>query len=368
MTHVYVVGPTPPHKGGIAHFNARLIQELETRVRVTAVGLREHPRWFRKDWTDPSQWNGLQPDALPLLGGASPRSWLELARRLRLERPDKLLLHWVHPAATPMYWTLMRLAHRVPGLSVELIVHNLVPHEHRRLGAWISRYVFRQATRLIVHGQGDAKRLDPLRAGQSIVTAFHPVYDIFGGPDLAAADALKRRLGLYGPVLLFFGFIRPYKGLDVLLKAMPGVLGRFPNASLVVAGQPLWGSEKSIRPLVRDLGIADAVRLEERYIHNEEVAGYFTAADLVVFPYLHASHSGSLQVAYAFDRPVVATRVGGLSEAVEDGVSGRLATPGSPESLAQAIERALSEPIPAQSVRDFRQRFGWDRYVDLLLQ
>jgi glycosyltransferase involved in cell wall biosynthesis len=357
-----VVGPTPPYRGGIAHFNARLLQALEQRASVLAIGWADQfPSFLAGRWRDPSARPTAGRSSVPLLSWRAPRSWTLAADTVTAAGVDRILLHWAHPFAAPVYLALSRLFRQRGDAPLQFIVHNAVPHEHRLLGRVAARVVLRAADRLLTHSVADADLLRRWFPDKTVTAAFHPVYDIFEGPSPSATT-----LGPSHPVLLFFGFIRRYKGLDVLLDAFPQVLTRWPEALLLVAGQPFWRRGAAVRQAQR-MALGGHVRLETRYIQNEEVASLFRAADLVVLPYRAASQSGVLQVAYAFDRPVVATRVGGLAEAVEEGVSGRLAEPGSASSLAAAIEKCLEWPISPESVRAFRQRFNWERYVDLLL-
>jgi glycosyltransferase involved in cell wall biosynthesis len=364
-----VIGPTPPYRGGIAHFNARLLEALWERAEALAVGWSaQFPSWIDRLRPDSSTWDGTW-HSQPLLNWRRPASWIQAAEAIHGFGAERVVLHWAHPFAAPMYLALIaRLRRAMPGASIQFIVHNAIPHENRLIGRIVSRVVLRTADRLVAHCRADARRLQSWFPSKPVAEGFHPVYDRFSrGPveSVSELDDTGR------PLLLFFGFIRAYKGLDLLLEAMPRVIEKWPDVTLLVVGE-VFGSRRFRRRSdparqVAALGLGRHVRLVTRYVRDEEVAPYFRAADLVVLPYRTATQSGVLQVAYALDRPVVATRVGGLEEAVEEGVSGRLAESGSAESLASAIGRSLADPIPAESVRKFRARFSWNSYVDLLL-
>jgi D-inositol-3-phosphate glycosyltransferase len=368
VTRIAVVGPGPPYRGGIAQFNARLIQMLEQRAQVLAIGWAEQfPRWLGTDWRDPSAWSAVPGTPERVLSWRSPATWTAAARRILDARPDRVIVHWAHPFAAPAYLALLRRLERVGCGPRQVVVHNALPHEHRWIGQAASRLVLRHADALFAHSRVDAAALRRWFPETPVTAGFHPVYDIFEAPPGAPRPAALE--GLSRPILLHFGFLRPYKGIDVLIRALPQVLRRWPTATVLVAGAPFGrrGGVAGLERLARRLGVDAHVRIDAGYVPNERVAATFRAADLVVLPYRQATQSGVLQVAYAFDRPVVASRVGGLVESVEEGVSGRLAEPGDPDSLAAAILRALDAPISRDQVHRYRQRFGWDRYVDLLL-
>jgi glycosyltransferase involved in cell wall biosynthesis len=198
-----------------------------------------------------------------------------------------------------------------------------------------------------------------------VVRAPLPVHSIAAPADRAAA---RSRLGLPAgaAVALFFGFVRPYKGLEGLIDALPAVAARVPALQLVVAGE-FWQPAGAFLSRAAALGVAGRLRLDDRYVPNEEVGDYFAAADVVVMPYRSATQSGVVTLAAEFGRPVVATRVGGLPEAVEHGVGGLLVPPGDVPALAEALaavlsDAALRERLSAGS-RAGISRFDWSQLV-----
>jgi glycosyltransferase involved in cell wall biosynthesis len=204
----------------------------------------------------------------------------------------------------------------------------------------------------------DVERLAP---GVPVRQAAHPVYDFFGEAVARAEARAALDLSQEAPVLLFFGFVRRYKGLHVLLDALPQIRARVPDVQLVVAGE-FYDDEAPYREQVRRLGLDDVVRFDAEYIPNERVARYFGAADLVVQPYLSATQSGVAQIAYHFERPLVTTDVGGLAETVPPD-AGLVVPPEDPAALADAVARFFEEGLARQlvaGVRRMRAATGWD--------
>ena len=228
----------------------------------------------------------------------------------------------------------------------------------------LSRYALRAADGLIGMSDKVAADLDVLGVTAPVRVVPHPVYNGFGDP--VEASKARAALGLAGdgPVFLFFGFIRRYKGLHVLLDAMRSVHERVPTARLVVAGE-FYADEADLRAQAGPLG--DAIRLDAGYIPDDRVGLYFSAADAVVQPYVTATQSGVAQIAFHFGRPVITTDVGGLAEIVPDGEAGLVVPPEAPDALADALVRFVEDDLSARladGVRRQRDRYSWDRLAE----
>jgi glycosyltransferase involved in cell wall biosynthesis len=244
--------------------------------------------------------------------------------------------------------------------KVIYICDNVVPHERRPGDRLFTRYAFGPADGFVVQSSAVEHDLLAFRPGARYVNVPHPVYHGFGAPvDRAAARA---RLGVSARnVLLFFGYIRKYKGLATLLEAMARVKDSL-DVHLLVAGE-FYDAEAPYRQLVRDLGLEGHVTIRSDYLPNEDVRYYFSAADAVVLPYSSATQSGIAQIAYHFDTPVIATSVGGLAEVVHDGETGVLVRPDDPQALAGGILRfftALDRDRLRARVAEEKKRYSWD--------
>lgn len=295
-----------------------------------------------------------------LLDSLGPRSWGRTARHLLAGRPDVAVFQYWHPFFAPAYGRVARRLRRA-GVRVVALVHNALPHERRRGDRALSRYFLRACDGAVVLSASVRRDVEALAPALPLRQVAHPAYDLFGAavPRAAAREALG--LPEAAPLLLFFGFVRRYKGLHVLLEAMPRVRERLPEARLVVAGE-FYDEPSSYREQAERLGLEAAVRFDDAYVPSERVALYFGAADLVVQPYVAATQSGVAQVAFHFGRPVLTTDVGGLAETVPDGEAGLVVPPEDPAALAAAVVRFFEEGLAerlAEGVRLARARAGW---------
>ncbi|NBC17585.1 MAG: glycosyltransferase [Bacteroidetes bacterium] len=358
-----LVGPAYPYRGGIAHFTMAMARALRQDGHDAAIVTftRQYPALL---FPGKTQFETAPPaDPVPTvrrIDSLNPLSWLRAAREMVAQQPEAVIFHHWMPFFAPAYavmtWWLRR--HGIPVLAV---VHNALPHERRPGDRVLSRLFFRQLDGAIALSDAVERDLQTLGMRAPVVRCEHPVYDQFGEP-LPRAEA-RASLGLDAevPVLLFFGLVRPYKGLHVLLDALPQVAQRLPGVQLLVAGE-FYDDETAYRAQVQRLGIAEHVRLYPEYVPQDEVPRYFSATDVVVQPYVSATQSGVAKVAFQFDRPVITTDVGGLAETVPHGTAGLVVPPENPGALAAAIvqffEEEMGERLTA-GVRRIKRQHGW---------
>ncbi len=356
---ICLIGPIHPLRGGIAHYNAQLALELGRRHEIIVMSFsRQYPALFFPGRTqfDPGQ----PPPGLvaePLLDSLNPLSWIRAARRLAALAPDLVVVHWWNPYFTLCLGTTIRLARRRSRAVVVFICHNVVPHDPFPGTRWLTRFALASCDAWLVHSQADRQELESLRLTGTILVTAQPAARGFGEP--IDKEHARGRLGLSGNTLLYFGLIRHYKGLPHLLEALPRVLHRV-DCTLLIVGEFYDGKDHCLR-LIDALGLASNVRVIDRFIPDAEVSLYFSAADLVILPYESATQSAIVPIAYAFERPVVATRVGGLPEAVCDGETGLLVEPHNPAALAEAIIRFYEEKMEGTFRRNILQKkqFSW---------
>ncbi|MEM9997413.1 MAG: glycosyltransferase [Bacteroidota bacterium] len=373
---VALVGPAPPYRGGIAHFLVSTAKRLRGRGHAVEVVTftRQYPSLLFPGKTQYAEGEPASDGskAVRLLDSIGLRSWGRTARHLRAWEPDVVVFMQWMPFFAPAFGTVARQV-RKDGARVLAVVHNALPHEPRPGDHALMRYFLKATDGLVVLSdsvRSDLARLGVDEAQTPVRQVRHPVYDHFGDA-LPRAEA-RRRLELPAdvPVLLFFGFVRAYKGLDVLLDAMPRVLERVPEARLVVAGE-FYEDEAAYRERAATLGTETmrAVRFDADYIPDAEVATYFSAADVVVQPYRSATQSGVAQIAFHFARPVVTTDVGGLAETVPDGEAGLVVPPEDPAALAAALVRFFDDDLAetlAAGVRRESARYSWDHLLEAL--
>ena len=265
----------------------------------------------------------------------------------------------------PMTAWLLSRARRL-GFHSTLICHNVLPHEHSRTDALVVRQVLNRADRLIVHTQAECDRARALLPQADIVVTPHPTYAGFQSNQWARETA-RAQLNLNGNVLLFFGLVRPYKGLLDLIEALSTIM-KDVDVTLLVVGE-VWGDTAPYRARAAALGVADRVRWVDRYVSNDEAAMYFAAADLAALPYREATGSGVLQLALGLGVPVVATRTGGMDEVVRDGVTGFLIDPSDVIGLSNAVVRYFQEDRSAEfrrNIQSSQAAFEWQRLVHVI--
>ena len=358
-----VVGPAYPLRGGIAHHTSLLCQHLGERHEVHAVTFRSlYPSSIfpGRSQLDPSARPGDFRGS-PLINSMNPLTWIAAGNFIRDLGVDWVLIQWWQPFFGPC---LASIASRAKS-RVAFICHNVLPHERMPLAEPLSRWALRHGDGFIVHSRQDRenlRRLLPGLPGKAVRETVHPEYELFSISGLTR-DQARLRLGVSGRIALFFGLVRKYKGLMDLIDAM--ALVRVHDLTCLVVGE-FYDKKSRYESRIGKLGLGDRIRLIDRYIPNEEVEPYFAAADVVVLPYLTATQSGVAQIAFRFQRPVIATSVGGLPESIDDGRTGLLVPPRNPRALARAIDRYFDEALESRLVEGIRQdkgRFSWERVI-----
>ncbi len=367
---ICLIGPTYPYRGGIAHYTTRLARHLRQKHEVFLYSYRrQYPRLFFPGNTeaDPSLLR-LRADCEYILDPLAPLSWWRTFTRIRRARPDLLILQWWTPFWTPSLFALTYWVRRHTEVSILFLCHHIIAPDGGILDWFLARFVFRRADGFIVMSEEDYALLRRALPEAYIRGTTLPIYDMFSTEPFEPLEARARlRLPAEKPVLLFFGFVRRYKGLRYLLQALPLVRKYIP-VHLLVAGE-FWEDEEVYRRLVEELGLQECVTLLNRYIPNEEVGLYFSAADVLVLPYLEATQSAVVQTAFGFERPVIATQVGGLAETIEHNGTGLIVSPGDIQALAEAIIRYFEEnlgPRFQKAIREIKDRFAWEHLERLI--
>jgi glycosyltransferase involved in cell wall biosynthesis len=267
----------------------------------------------------------LDANAIPLLTPINPLTWLRARRMVRDFSPDVVVFQWWQPFFGPLVGTLARSFRRAQ-LRCVMECHNVFPHEGSLLDRALIRFALSAADHLITHSARDRELLLSVLPGKKIsVSPLPPIQEFSGGH-----TTLRN-----GRTLLFFGKVRKYKGLEVLLRAMPKVLARM-DCCLKIVGE-FYDSIEKYRQLIQEYRIEEKVHIDNRYVANEEVPRFFREADVLILPYVGASQSGVARIALSNALPVIASQVGGLAEAIEDNVTGLLFPAGDSDALADRI-------------------------------
>ena len=365
---IIIVGTAYPLRGGIAHYNALLYKHLSRKHGVEIVTFsRQYPGFLFPGKTQDEQ--GGSENALPteqLIDSINPITWYTAAKAIARKKPDLLIFKYWLPFFGPCFGTISRLVRRWTGAKILFICDNVIPHEKRFGDKAFTRYAFRPVDAFIAQSAAVERDLNSFWPGSRYTLVPHPVYEIFGSG--LPKDKARAALGVQDErAILFFGYVRRYKGLHILLDAMPAIL-KSVKLKLLIVGE-FYDDEQKYRDQITKKGLQDNVIVHSDYVPNDQVNKYFSAADVVVLPYVSATQSGIVQIAYQFDKPVIATDVGGLSEVVLNGRTGYIVKPESPEAVAEAVVRFYGEGREDEFVRNVKEekkKYSWDSLVQAI--
>jgi glycosyltransferase involved in cell wall biosynthesis len=368
--NIVVIGLTYPFRGGISHYTTLLCKELMRHHEVKLLGLkRQYPEFLfpgktQKDYSGKK----IFADSENIIDSMNPFTWIKAAWRIGRLKPDMVLIQWWQPFFGPCFGTIALLCRLFsPGTRVVFLCHNVRPHEVSVVDRLLSWYGYLVGNAFIVHSEEDKENLLAAKPKAKVMKSPHPTYDVFTFDQKLDRDRVRAGMGLDGPVILYFGYIRRYKGLKYLLQALPAVLAEM-KVTLLVVGE-IYDDREELLGLIDELGIRERIVLVDEYVPNEEVGKFFVASDVVVLPYVTATQSGIIQVAYGFEKGVITTDVGGLPEVVEDGGTGLLVKSKDPLALANAVlkfyREGLAEIFP-ENIRRKNEEFSWARMRNVI--
>jgi glycosyltransferase involved in cell wall biosynthesis len=367
VQQLVLLSPAHPLRGGIASSTERLAVELQANgYEVVIYSFSyQYPALLFPGKTQYAE--GPAPEGLdirPVVHSINPLNWWKVGQKLRKDKPDLIIARYWLPFMGPCMGTILRLAKRNKHTRTLAITDNVIPHEKRPGDRQLTRYFIGAVDAFVVMSRSVGEDIRQFTASKPVSYIPHPIYDNYGA--LTEREEALQQLGLPQDqrYLLFFGFIRTYKGLDLLLKAMAQPQVKALGVKLIVAGE-FYDEETSYRAIVEQEGLRDSVIFRSDYIPNEEVRYYFGAADLVVQPYKTATQSGISQLAFHFQKPMVVTRVGGLPEIVDHGKEGYVVDV-KPEAIAEAIADFYQNERQADmeaAVKQGQARYSWSNLV-----
>ena len=358
---IVLIGPVYPFKGGISHYTGLLCRALSKRHEVCMISYSmQYPKLlFHKEQRDFSNDSFKVEDTDFILNTASIKSIIKTAARINEEAPDLTILQWWHPYFSPCYGMLTK---RLKS-KVLFICHNVFPHERFPFDRFLTRRTLRRGDYFILHSSREAEDLLSIVHDAKYRVNMHPTYSEFRRVETESGAIPVEQ----SSVILFFGFVRAYKGLKILIQAMASI----PEiVHLNIVGD-FDGAKDEYMHMIEDLHLTDRISVRDGYVPDREVGEFFERCDAVVLPYLDATQSGIAQIAFGFEKPVIATDVGGLPEVVKDGETGVLCKPGEPEALKDAIQRfyELKKTVDfAENIRKDAPRFTWEHMVDTITE
>ena len=365
---IVIVGTAYPYRGGLATFNERLAREFMREgndVRIETFTL-QYPSFLFPGKTQYS--TEKAPDDLDItrsINSCNPFSWIRLGHRLRKEAPNLIICCYWMAFMAPAYGTICRIASRNGKTRCITLVHNMFPHEKGMLDKLFAPYFVRSQHAFLALSKSVVKDIEQLDTTKPKTSSPHPIYDHFGARLNKEEACAQLQLDPKNDYMLFFGLVRAYKGLDLLIDAMGKVKDKLPNLRLLVAGE-FYEQESAYRKQIEDNGLTDRVIIRNEFIADADLPKYFGAADLIAQPYKSATQSGVTQVAFHFEKPMLVTNVGGLGEIVHHGKMGYAVNP-DPDDIATAILDYFTnnrKEAFTEYVRKEKTKYGWGKLTD----
>jgi D-inositol-3-phosphate glycosyltransferase len=371
---VILIGPAYPLRGGLATYNERLIREYRKKGADASIYTfnLQYPGFLfpgkTQYSTDPA------PEDIPIrirVNSVNPLNWLSVGNEIRKLKPDLVIVKFWIPFMAPCFGTICRIIKRNKHTKIISIIDNVIPHEKHPGDRLLAQYWVNCVDGFIAMSGSVIDDLKTFFTHTPTPTptlfCAHPLYDNFGDP--VTKEVAKQRLNLddHYHYILFFGFIRDYKGLDLLLKAFADDRLRKYPVKLVVAGE-FYCDLKPYNDLIDQNGLKDRVIMSNDFIPDSQVVNYFCSADLVIQPYKSATQSGVTQIAYHFNKPMIITNVGGLAEFVPDGKVGYVVNP-DPFEIADAIIRFYKENKEEEFSKNAsveKEKYSWGKMVEAI--
>ena len=351
---VVIIGPVYPYKGGISHYTGLLCKAMRHKYDVSMITYKmQYPKiLFKKEQRDFADRKFEVEGTEYLINTADIFNIRRTASYINELKPELVIIEWWHPYFAPCYCIL---AGHIKA-KIMFTCHNVFPHERFPMDRMLTRKTLRHGDCFMLHSEVEAKELESIIPDAEYAVNMHPTYSVFNEENQDSGCITDEP---EQDTLLFFGFVRPYKGLKILLKAMtllPDVI------HLNVVGD-FGGSRDEYDAIIAENNLGDRIKIYDGYVPDDQVAEYFRACSAVVLPYIEATQSGIAQIAFGFGKPVICTRAGGLSEVVKDELTGVLCEPNDVPSLADAIKRfyELNGSVDfAANIADDAERFSWE--------
>ncbi len=372
---IIIIGPAYPYRGGNSLFVSHVYDALKENfdVKVFNYSLLYPSILFPgKTQFDESTTVIKKAPNERLVNSISPISWFNAANRIMKENPDLVVFDWWHPFFAMCHFTISGLIKKKFRKKILFITENFISHEGNFIDKRLTDIGLKNASAFMVLSNIVEKEVMMIANGRNVYKSELPIYDCYSSDDKTSTEALRKQFGFSqnDKVLLFFGYVRKYKGLDLLIDAFPIIKNSIPNAKLLIVGE-FYDSPDFYLNKIKQLQIEKDTVVVNQFVPNEEVGKYYKACDLVILPYRSATQSGILNVAYGFSKPVLVTNVGGLSEFVEDKKTGLIIRPDSPQEIASGVSEFfnLRETVDFENnIKNFVNRNNFGKLPELFNQ
>ena len=358
---IIIIGPAYPYRGGPSTFVSYLYNSLKDKFEIKIYNYKLlYPSFLfpGKTQYDESATSKFIVPNERIVNSVSPLNWIKTANKIKQEKADLIVFDWWQPFFGICHFFISLFIKKRYKERIVFITENFISHETRYIDSFLTKLGLRNANYFIALSQIVEEDLKSISADKKIYRAELPTFDLYKLPDESAINEERKNLGFKDDrILLFFGYVRKYKGLDILIKAMPSVISSNPDVKLLIVGE-FYDDPSSYQNLIKELKLDNIVKVLNRFVKNEEVGLYYGMSDLVILPYRSATQSAVLNVSYSFLKPVVATKVGGLKEFVDDGETGFLVDPESVIALANGIKTFFDSKDKIDFTSNIKKRLG----------
>lgn len=366
---IIILSPAYPLRGGIAHFAGLLFKELSKHHEVKIITFkRQYPSILFPGKSQVEENEAEKIPAEQLIDSINPINWIKTGKKIKDDMPDLVIFKYWMPFFAPCFGTISRLIKKNKKIKIAAICHNVIPHEKKPGDKSLSKYFFKKVDYFILLSEKVKNDLLKIIPGANTKVLSHPIYSNFG--NAIEKNEAKIHLKLKDEkLILFFGFIRDYKGLDVLLEALYLLKDKI-NLKLVAAGE-FYSNENYYKELVKKFKLENHIYFYSDFIPTSEVKYYFSAADVVILPYKSATQSGIVQIAMNFRKPVIASNVGGLSEVIKNEETGYIIEKENPAALAEAILKFYNlkkEKEFIENIEKEAEKYSWKRFAEGIIE
>jgi len=343
---IILIGPAYPYRGGNSLFVSHTYETLKDHFDINIYNFKLlYPSLLFPGTTqyDKSTQQVKRVQNKRLVNSINPLNWFAVAGKLKKENADLVIFDWWHPFFGFCYGIISCLIRKKYKNKILFITENVVSHEDNFIDRFLTWFGFRNASKFLTLSGIVEKDVQQYAKRKKVYRSELPVYDCYQQNKEIDPQKTKSELGFSKDsiVFLFFGYVRKYKGLDILIDAFPNILSEIPEARLLIVGE-FYDKPDPYIEQIKKLGIEGEVKVINEFVSNEEVEKYYEVSDVVILPYRSATQSGILNVAYGFKKPVIVTDVGGLAEFVEEGKTGFVIKPDSPNAIVEGVKNFLN--------------------------
>jgi glycosyltransferase involved in cell wall biosynthesis len=364
---ITIISPVYPYRGGIADFSGLLYKHLSELHEVNVITFsRLYPSFLfpgKTQFTNDPNENNVSSEKL--IDSINPISWFRAGKKIKESKPDIIIIAYWMPFFAFCYGVIAKLIKQNKRTKVVLLCHNVLPHEKKFYDKTVTKFLFNKADYFVLLSKYSQSELNKIIPEANYKVLFHPLYSVFGSSIGKNEAQIKLHIPA-GKTILFFGIIRDYKGLDILIEA----LAKTKDIRLIIAGEFYSNREKYIS-IIENLNLSKRIILMDSFIPAEEVKYVFSAADAVILPYREATQSGILQIAFNFHKPVIASDCGGLAELITNGETGIIVKENTPGKLAEAINLFYENNFEgkfAENIKSENEKYSWSNFVSGLIK